>query len=272
MKLLLEMKKQGKLANLSPRLGHDVRTNHETLLTVTTVDHDKTLSEGIAIGSILHVDDSTHYEVVRYPEGSGFFRALSGPVVEGEKLWQRAASLARLLWRKPRRTLRALTMPDWGRHNQIMLFMQTLDTKLRLRLGRLGLTTDVSDGTLPSPFIPLSRHLAERMAEKLDGEPIQLLQESIFGIPSTAHILGGATMGADAKSGVIDRDNRVFGYQNMYVCDGSTISANIGVNPALTITALTERAMSKIPPTARAAAQQRPPTPIGYAEAVSKAG
>jgi len=261
-KLLLEMKKRGRLPDLSPRLGHDVRTNHETLLTVTTLDESKTLSEGVAIGSILHVDDDTHYEIVRYPNGSGFFRALSGPALDGFTLRERSRDFVKLLFTKPLRTLRALTMPDWARHNQILLFMQTLDTKLRLRLGAFGLTTDVSDGKLPSPNVPLSRSLADRMAEKLDGEPIQLLQESIFGIPSTAHILGGAAMGATAAQGVIDRDHRVFGYQNMYVCDGSTISANLGVNPSLTITALAERAMRKVAPKSNGAGE-----PIGYAEA-----
>ncbi len=267
MKLMLEMKKQGRLPDLSPRLGHDVRTNHETLLTVTTVNRKRDFSKGVAIGSILHVDDDTHLEVVRYPEGSGFFRTMSTPTLRKSRLHERARELAGLLMRRPLRTLRALTIPDWSRHSQIMLFMQSLDTKLRIKLGRLGLTTDVSDGTLPSPFVPLSFELADRMAKKLDGEPIQLLQESLFGIPSTAHILGGAAMGAGSEQGVIDRDHNVFGYQNMLVCDGSAISANIGVNPSLTITALAERAMSKIPPANGARRRPAPATHIGYSEA-----
>jgi len=265
MKLMLEMQRRGRLPNLSPRLGTDVRTNHETLLSVSTVDSSKNLSDGIAIGSILHVDDDTHYEVVRYPSGSGFFRMLSGPVVEGQTAGRRFADLVKRLARKPLRTLRALGVRDWARHNQILLFMQTLDTRLRLRLGRFGLTTDVGEGSLPSPFVPLSLELAERMAEKLDGEPVQLLQESVFGIPSTAHILGGACMGAGPDEGVIDRDNRVFGYRNMYVCDGSMISANVGVNPSLTITALAERAMSRVP--ARTGVGRPARAPIGYADA-----
>jgi cholesterol oxidase len=125
----------------------------------------------------------------------------------------------------------------------------------------------VSDGTLPSPFVPLSFELADRMAEKLDGEPIQLLQESLAGIPSTAHILGGAVMGADPEQGVIDRDHHVFGYRNMLVCDGSVVSANIGVNPSLTITALAERAMRKIPPAHGDARRSDTATHVGYAEA-----
>ena len=101
-------------------------------------------------------------------------------------------------------------------------------------------------GTLPR-FIPEAKDIAEKYARIVNGKPTSLLTEMILGIPLTAHILGGAVMGNSTNDGVIDKDNRVFGYKNMYICDGSMISANPGVNPALTITALTERAMSKIP-------------------------
>jgi len=89
--------------------------------------------------------------------------------------------------------------------------------------------------------------LAREYAKIVNGKPVSLFTETILGIPTTAHILGGCVMGKDTTEGVIDKDNRVFGYENMWICDGSMISANPGVNPALTITALTERAMSKIP-------------------------
>ena len=101
-------------------------------------------------------------------------------------------------------------------------------------------------GKAPSAFIPEAQTLVHRYAEIVDGKPVALLTETIGGIPTTAHILGGCVMGKSVEDGVIDRDNRVFGYTNMYVCDGSMISANPGVNPSLTITALTERAMSRI--------------------------
>jgi cholesterol oxidase len=104
----------------------------------------------------------------------------------------------------------------------------------------------IESGENPPTFIPEARELAERYARLVGGKPTMLLTESLFGIPLTAHILGGAVMGQNQEEGVIDRDNHVFGYKNMFICDGSMISANPGVNPALTITALSERAMSLI--------------------------
>ena len=95
--------------------------------------------------------------------------------------------------------------------------------------------------------IPEAQKLGEKYAEIIDGKPTVLLSETLLGIPTTAHILGGACMGVDASEGVINKEHKVFGYNNLYVCDGASISANIGVNPSLTITALTERAMSHIP-------------------------
>lgn len=100
----------------------------------------------------------------------------------------------------------------------------------------------------PPTFIPEAKELAEAYAKIVNGKTTMLMTETLFGIPLTAHILGGVVMGKDKNEGVIDSDNRVFGYKNMYVCDASMISANPGVNPALTITALSERAMSKINP------------------------
>ena len=108
--------------------------------------------------------------------------------------------------------------------------------------------SSMEKGKSPTAFIPEAQDLVKRFAKIVDAKPVALLTESIAGIPTTAHILGGCVMGQDESSGVIDKDNKVFGYENMYVCDGSAVSANPGVNPSLTITALTERAMSNIPP------------------------
>ena len=102
-------------------------------------------------------------------------------------------------------------------------------------------------GKKPSAFIPEAQGLAKNFGEIVDGKPMVLASESLLGIPTTAHILGGCPMGEDETKGVIDANNRVYGYTNMYVCDGSMISANPGVNPSLSITAISERAMSKIP-------------------------
>jgi len=125
--------------------------------------------------------------------------------------------------------------------------MQHLDSTLRFKRGWFNLNSTVSTGKAPSSFIPRAKELADRTAEIIKGKPFVMTTEALFGIPTTAHILGGAVIGDSSETGVIDRQHKVFGYENMYVCDGSAISANPGVNPSLTITAMTERAMGFIP-------------------------
>ena len=126
--------------------------------------------------------------------------------------------------------------------------MSTIDSTLRLSSGWFGLRSAKDQGEAPTAFIPEAKALAERYAKIVNGKPMVLLSETLLGIPTTAHILGGSVMGRDSDQGGIDARNRVYGYQGLYVCDGSMISANPGVNPSLTITAITERAMSGIRP------------------------
>ncbi|GIW72137.1 MAG: hypothetical protein KatS3mg102_1679 [Planctomycetota bacterium] len=132
--------------------------------------------------------------------------------------------------------------------------MQATEGTLRLRLGRsaatgwrLGLLSELDAGAPPSASLPAATRLAELLAEQLDGVPVALAPEALFGVPTTAHILGGACMGAGPEEGVIDSEHRVFGYQRLLVVDGAAVSANPGVNPSLTIAALAERAMARIP-------------------------
>ena len=127
------------------------------------------------------------------------------------------------------------------------MLMQTINSTLRFSKGLIRIKSTLTKGKKPTSFIPEAEMLAKKFAYKVDGNPTMLLSETILGIPTTAHILGGAVMGESADEGVIDKNNQVFGYDNMYVCDGSMISANPGVNPSLSILALSERAMSKIP-------------------------
>jgi cholesterol oxidase len=124
--------------------------------------------------------------------------------------------------------------------------MQTRDSTLNLSNGLFGLRTQVEKGSAPSAFIPEAQDLAWKFAKIVHGKPLVLPTESLFGIPTTAHILGGACMGKGPEEGVIDKDHKVFGYENLFVIDGSAISANPGVNPSLTISALAERASEKI--------------------------
>jgi cholesterol oxidase len=253
--LLLRLKEDPRgLPQLSDQLGNYVRTNSESLISVVSRDRSLNLSEGIAISSILHTDDHSHIEPTRYPAGSGFFRTMVGPLAEGDSLPQRVLSALSVGLRHPLRTLRMLTVPDFARHSIILLYMRTLEGYIRLTRGRSlttgfrrGMTSELGEGEAPSANIPEAIDLARRVAAEIDGDPATLLTETLMGIPTTAHILGGCCMGQTAYDGVIDRNHRVFGYPGLYVIDGSAMSANPGVNPSLTITALAELAMSKIP-------------------------
>lgn len=249
MKLLLDMKRDPRgLPRLSDRLGDGVRTNSEALLGVISERRDQDLSKGVAIGSILETDERSHLEPVRYPAGSGFFRLLMAPHVAGENAVVRVARATLTVLLHPRRFLKALFVPDLSKYTVILLYMRAAEGTLRLRQGLFGgLSTAPDQGELPVANMPEATELAESMSEKMTGMTFGMVTDSLLNIPTTAHILGGACMGASADDGVIDRDHRAFGYHGLYVVDGSSITANVGVNPSLTILALAERAMSKIP-------------------------
>jgi cholesterol oxidase len=242
------------LPGLSERVGDRVRTNSEVLVGVTSQRRDLDLSEGVAITSILRTDDQSFVEPCRFSAGSGFFRLLATPHAPGRTFPARIGNAFRRAFRHPMRTLRMLLVRDWARHTTVLLYMRTHEGFIRLRLGRkltrffgLGLKSAAGEGPLPTAAIPEATELAEAFAREVDGTPGSLITETLFGIPTTAHILGGACMGASREEGVIDHRHRVFGYPGLFVVDGSAVSANPGVNPSLTITALAERAMSFIP-------------------------
>lgn len=254
------------LPRLSERLGDCVRTNSEALIGIITPRKDVDLSRGVAISSILHTDEHSHLEPVRYPAGSGFFRLLALPHASAPTLLARLARLVGMVLRHPLRTLRALLVPDFARHSLILLYMRTLEGHLRMQLGRSlltglrrGLTTTLQEGPAPTAYMPEINDLAERFARRLDGSVMSMATETLMGIPTTAHILGGCSMGDSPERGVIDPRHRVFGYEGLYVIDGSAISANPGVNPSLTIAALAERAMTFIPARQQQAPSTRPP-------------
>ena len=245
--LLLRLKKTS-LPGLSDRVGWNVRTNSESLIGVVSFDKKINFSEGVAIGSILQWDDYSHIEPVRYPSGSGFWRLLTSPQVHGRTILIRIVRIIKDFIFHPVENFKAYFVHDWARKTQILLFMRTLDSTLRFTKGLLGMKSSVTKGKSPTAFIPEAKDLAEKFARLVNGKPTVLLSETLLGSPTTAHILGGAVMGQNAEEGVIDKDHHVFGYVNMMICDGSSISANPGVNPSLTITALAERVMDKIPP------------------------
>ncbi|MCA9595760.1 MAG: GMC family oxidoreductase [Myxococcales bacterium] len=253
--LLLEMQADAAgLPQLSRRLGERVRTNNEALIGVIAPDQQD-LSEGVAITSILHTDEHSHIEPVRYGSGSGFFRLMALPHASAATAAGRIVGAARGFARHPLAWARALTVRDWAAKSQILLYMRTLESTITLTRGRSawtafqrGLVTRLpEDAVAPTAFMEEANDLARRFAEKTGGVRMTLLTETLLGVPSTAHILGGATMGSSAEEGVISDNHEVFGYPGLYVIDGAAVSANPGVNPSLTITALAERAMSKIP-------------------------
>ncbi len=243
--LLLKLKKTS-LPFLSNKVGSGIRTNSESLSGITVYDKESVFSDGIAIGSILHTDDYSHLEPVRYPAGSGAWRPLLAPMAHGRNIFIRSGIFIWDWIRHPINNLKVYFVDDWAKRTQILLFMQTINTTLRFTRGLFRMKSTIETGETPPTFIPEAKDLAEKYARIVNGKPTSLISETIFGIPLTAHILGGAIMGENIENGVIDKNNKVFGYEQMYVCDGSMMTANPGVNPALTITALTERAMSKI--------------------------
>ncbi len=254
--LLANCKHGGSLPRISDRLGDVVRTNSESIQAVTAPDDERDFSRSVAITSSIYPDPDTHIEVVTYGEGgdamSGTFTAMTGA---GTKLTRPLKWIAAML-RHPLQTLRVLVPFKWSRRTVILLVMQTVDAAMHLQSKRklfgrgVRLQTE-QDPLRPNPtFIPAAEQVTRWFAKRTGGVAQSALTESIRNIPSTAHILGGAIVGAGPESGVVDRDNRVFGYENLMVCDGAAIPANPGVNPSLTITAKAEHAMSRIPPKA----------------------
>ena len=256
MDLLFRLKEKGSLPAVSDRLGHGVRTNAESLIGVRIPGSRENLAKGVAIGSGMYLDQDTHIEAVRYPEGSDAIGLLATILTGGRPgrarilLWLK--NLLGSLLRHPLRTARCLHPFGFARESMILLCMQALDVHIAMRLGRPWFwpfhKTLMSQGERVPTFIPQANEFAAKLARLTGGTAMSMVTEILFNVPGTAHILGGCAMAGSAEEGVVDSRNRLFGYQNIYVCDGSVVAANLGVNPSLTICALTERAMSYIPP------------------------
>jgi cholesterol oxidase len=251
MDLLMRLKQRGSLPELSDRLGHDVRTNSESIVGVRFPGKRFDMSKGIAIGSGIHIDQFTHIEATRYSRGSDVLGLIATMLVTGRG-WRRIFKWIGSAFRHPVRFARAAWPFGFARQTLIFLVMQTIDATLRMRLRRrwfwpFGKLLCTEGNRIPTN-IPAANTFTERAAAKFGGIPITSTSEILFDMPMTAHCIGGAVMGTDAEHGVIDAHHRVFGYHNLYVVDGSAVGANLGVNPSLTITALAERAMSFIPP------------------------
>ena len=260
MELLFSLKDKGSLPAISDRLGRFVRTNSESLIGVRVPRSPDDLSKGVAIGSGVYIDEHTHIEAVRYPDKSDTMGMLATILTGGRTghgrvgLWLKNLLVSLAL--HPIRTIRLLQPVKWARESVILLCMQALEGHIDMRWERHVYWPFrkflVSRGNRVPTFIPAANEFAEKFAKVAGGTALSMLPEILFDVPGTAHCLGGCVIAGSPDEGVIDVRHRVFGYRNMYVCDGSVVAANLGVNPSLTITALSERAMSFVPPLSEA--------------------
>ena len=257
--LLHRMKASGALPHLSDALGRLTRTNSEALdgAVATRVPESLQLARGIAITTSFHVDERTHVENVRYGPGSNLMGALATVLVPGDRrLGVRLRSLMTQVLRSPVRQFRLGNLRRWSERGIIALVMQTADNSLTLslrrRFGRLVMTSAQGHGEPNPSYLPQAHSAAAAIAARVEqegGEPAEARGSwpEVFGIPLTAHFLGGAVISAAPEDGVVDPYHRVWGYPGLHVVDGSAVPANPGVNPSLTITALAERALSYWP-------------------------
>ncbi|CKH28694.1 GMC family oxidoreductase [Mycolicibacterium smegmatis] len=256
-RLLFKMRDTGKLPKLSSRLGVLTRTNSESIVGAGRyeVTPDLDLTHGVAITSSIHPTPDTHIEPVRYGKGSnamGLLQTLmtdgDGPDGAGIPRWKQ---LLRNAAEDPRGTLRLLNVHRWSERTLIALVMQHLDNSIttytkRNRLGIRRYLSKQGHGAPNPTWIPVGNEVTRRIAKKIDGVAGGTWGE-LFNIPLTAHFLGGAAIGDSPETGVIDPYQRVYNYPTLHVMDGAAISANLGVNPSLSITAQAERATSLWP-------------------------
>ena len=251
-RLLHRMRDEGHLPRLSDRLGHLSRTNSESILGAIAPDTTVDYSQGIAITSSFHPDEDTHVEPVRYGRGSNVMSLLQTVLTDGDGPVPRWRTWLQELWKQKRHVLDLYDLRHWSERTVIALVMQTIDNSIttfskRSRLtGRWSLSSRQGHGVPNPTWIPVANQTVRKMAEVIGGQPGGSIGEP-FNRPLTAHFIGGCTIGESPESGVVDAFQRVFGHPGLHVVDGSAISANLGVNPSLTITAQAERAMAYWP-------------------------
>jgi len=251
LELLLKQKhKYDTLPELSDMLGYELRTNAETLCAVSGAKEK--MNNGLAITSVFSPDPYTHVEVVKYPDRSNALKWFFGLAVGGaDTSLKRSANLVMKSVTHPFLFLKTIFNFSWSTKLVIFLVMQTTDNAMRMvwKKGLSGgrMKIDNSGQKKVPAFIPIGQEVMERYARKVTGIPQNILLEVFFDRPTTAHILGGCPMSENGDAGVVDSELRVHGYPDFYITDGSVIQGNIGVNPSLTITAMAEYCMSRIP-------------------------
>lgn len=250
-RLLHRLKAEGSLPDVSDRLGVLTRTNSEAILWATANDDETNWSEGVAITSSFHPDEHTHIEPVRYGPGPNVMPLMATVLVdevEGESRWK---TWGKELW-KQRGGLKDLySLNTWSRRTVVALVMQTLDNSITTvwrQRGPLSYMSSEQGHGAPNPtYIPPAYDAIRKLAKVMKAKQAYGSIGEPLGMPLTAHFIGGCAIGDDADTGVVDAYQRMFNYPGLHVVDGSTISANLGVNPSLTITAQAERAMAYWP-------------------------
>jgi cholesterol oxidase len=242
------------LPRISSRLGYQVRTNSENLQGAVSRDKNIDYSKGVAITSIFCADGVTNIEPVRFSDGSSLLRNITAPMADGSSIPVR---MIRTLWeiiRHPIDFFYARFFSRWARYTTILLMMQPVDELLHMRLGRniftlfrKGMMFRTEQGQQLPKSPAISNSITRNFAKKMNGIPAASIMDSLFNFPITAHLMGGVPLGRDENEGVVDVNFQVHNYPGLYVVDGSIMPGNPGVNPSLTITALAEYAMSKIP-------------------------
>lgn len=251
LELLLKQKyKFRTLESLSDKLGHELRTNAETLCAVSGASEK--LNNGLAITSVFSPDSSTHVEIVKYPDNSNAMKWFFGLSAEGaENSAKRTLKLLVKTVSHPWQFLKTVFNFKWSTSTVIFLVMQTTDNAMRMIWKKTifgGKMKIDNRGNKKVPaYIPVGQEVMEKYAKKARGVPQNILLEVFFNRPTTAHILGGCPMSETIETGVVNKDLKVHGYPDFYITDGSVIQGNIGVNPSLTITAMAEYCMSNIP-------------------------
>jgi cholesterol oxidase len=264
-KLLQRSRDRGGLTGISEKLGELSRTNSESLLGVVAKTKDQDFSKGSSITSSVFPTPDTHIEPVRYGRGSGFMGLLQSVMASGEN--GQAPSFGRLLKVTFKNLLRLpnfYNLRTWPERTLILLVMQSRDNSLttylkRTKLLTKKLTSKQGYGEVNPSWVPVGHEFARDIATEINGTPGAVIGEP-FGIPLTAHFLGGAVIGSTAETGVVDPYLRVFGVPGLHIWDGSTLSANPGVNPSLSITAQAEWAAAHWPNKGDGDAR----TPLGF--------
>jgi cholesterol oxidase len=247
--LLHRMRDTGVLPHISARLGEVTRTNSEAIVGGVSrrrpkPGSDRDFTRGVAITSSWFPDEHTHVEPCRYSRGSNAMGLLATIQVDGGGRIPRPVRALGTIAAHPLRFARSLSVRHWSERGVIALVMQSVDNSITVKRTKRGRLTSSQGHGAPNPtYLPVANEVARKIAEQIDGDPLGSVGE-LIDLPMTAHFIGGAVIGATPQTGVVDAYQRLFGHPGLHVVDGSALSANLGVNPSLTITAQAERAMA----------------------------